>query len=392
MLPKTTPGKHRMGKQRRQRRQRRQPVGLGRLAMLCKLKSSLDAKFIEELKSSKGLFKFLFVHEADILIPLVQKLLKYFDLKYNTFEINGHKMGITLQDVLFLCHLPINGKPVIVDLCPTDVAFRKVFGEDSRERKGCVGAAFLTMIARDIDRSLDQRKIATLLVIIRSVIMPSLNGTRISTSFVELLENLDGVSDYAWGAALLAFLFNGIEKFLLRTDTDTDSPRLHWVIENLSKISQNHILNYEKVDKLLENLSDEDITWSPYIGWKLPGELELHAQLASRVSPLFCHNHVVHHKPYVVKKQFGYGDVDIDSNVFSFVDYKITPKDNRGQFTHNYFEYYKKELKIWSDCICFDDYLAVNNWQPIARISPSSSRRKCRKINDEEHGVIEPAG
>jgi hypothetical protein len=333
-------------------------------------------------------------------------------------------MGITLQDVLFLCHLPINGKPVIVDLCPTDVAFRKVFGEDSRQRKGCVGAAFLTMIARDIDRSLDQRKIATLLVIIRSVIMPSLNGTRISTSFVELLENLDGVSDYAWGAALLAFLFNGIEKFLLRkkkfldgnlwlilafffvripklweaigvknlTEPDTDSPRLHWVIENLSKISQNHILNYEKVDKLLENLSDEDITWSPYIGWKLPGELELHAQLASRVSPLFCHNHVVHHKPYVVKKQFGYGDVDIDSNVFSFVDYKITPKDNRGQITHNYFEYYKKELKIWRDCICFDDYLAVNNWQPIARISPSSSRRKCRKINDEEHGVIEPAG
>jgi hypothetical protein len=41
------------------------------------------------------------------------------------------------------------------------------------------------------------------------------------------------------------------------TEPDTDSPRLHWVIENLSKISQNHILNYEKVDKLLENLSDE---------------------------------------------------------------------------------------------------------------------------------------
>jgi hypothetical protein len=227
-----------MGKQRRQRRQRQQPVGLGRLAMLCKLKSSLDAKFIEELKSSKGLFKFLFVHEADILIPLVQKLLKYFDLKYNTFEINGHKMGITLQDVLFLCHLPINGKPVIVDLCPTDVAFRKVFGEDSRQRKGCVGAAFLTMIARDIDRSLDQRKIATLLVIIRSVIMPSLNGTRISTSFVELLENLDGVSDYAWGAALLAFLFNGIEKFLLRKKKFLDGNL--WLI----LVSNFIVLNY----------------------------------------------------------------------------------------------------------------------------------------------------
>jgi hypothetical protein len=80
----------------------------------------------------------------------------------------------------------------------------------------------------------------------------------------------------------------------------------------------------------------------------------VHAKLVDRVSPLFCHNHVVHHKPYVFKKQFGFHEVDIDVNAFNFVDYEIKLKDNRGQFPHDYFKIYEKELKIWNDCICFE--------------------------------------
>jgi hypothetical protein len=87
----------------------------------------------------------------------------------------------------------------------------------------------------------------------------------------------------------------------------------------------------------------------------------VHAKLVDRVSPLFCHNHVVHHKPYVFKKQFGFHDVDIDVNAFNCVDYEIKLKDNQGQFPHDYFKNYEKELKIWEDCICFNDFSLIGH-------------------------------
>jgi hypothetical protein len=61
------------------------------------------------------------------------------------------------------------------------------------------------MIACDTLKTTQQRKIAVLLIIIRLVIMLA-DDSRIPKSYVELLENVDDVSSYAWGAALLSYL------------------------------------------------------------------------------------------------------------------------------------------------------------------------------------------
>jgi hypothetical protein len=40
------------------------------------------------------------------------------------------------------------------------------------------------------------------------------DDSRIPKSYVELLENVDDVSSYAWGAALLSYLVTGLRKFV----------------------------------------------------------------------------------------------------------------------------------------------------------------------------------
>ncbi|KAL5062016.1 hypothetical protein RYX36_023753 [Vicia faba] len=44
--------------------------------------------------------------------------------------------------------------------------------------------------------------------------MPSQASNQVPTSFIAFLENVDYVSTYAWGAALLSLFLTGIENFI----------------------------------------------------------------------------------------------------------------------------------------------------------------------------------
>lgn len=183
----------------------------GRLETLSTLCKSIDADFKNELRAEGGLFQFLFVPEANILKPVVEKLLKCFEANSSTFLINGLRLGRTLQDVLFICHLPIDGKLVLLERCPSDEAFKRVYPEGPHDKKRKEG--FYKSVACDSNFSSKQRKIAILMLILRGFVMPSFDGNSIPPSFVALLEDVDSVSNYAWGAAMLSYLLTGIEKF-----------------------------------------------------------------------------------------------------------------------------------------------------------------------------------
>jgi hypothetical protein len=133
-----------------------------------------------------------------------------FSIKYRYICKNNQTLGIILEDVLYLCHLPIDGKPVLIGHCPTNEAFDRLYGEIP---KSDIIVHKLTMIACDTLKTTQQRKIAVLLIIIRLVIMLA-DDSRIPKSYVELLENVDDVSSYAWGAALLSYLVTGLRKFV----------------------------------------------------------------------------------------------------------------------------------------------------------------------------------
>ncbi|KAK2388506.1 hypothetical protein QL285_062185 [Trifolium repens] len=183
---------------------------VGRLNAIDKLGKSLDANFIEELQNSGGLFKFVFLPHGSLFKRIVIKLARCFQSSTDTFVINNQTLGITLEDVLYLCHLPIDGKPVLIGHCPTNEAFDRLYGEIP---KSDITVHKLTMIACDTLKTTQQRKIAVLLIIIWLVIMPG-DDSRIPKSYVELLLNVDDVSSYAWGAALLSYLVTGLRKFV----------------------------------------------------------------------------------------------------------------------------------------------------------------------------------
>ncbi|KAK2423423.1 hypothetical protein QL285_033877 [Trifolium repens] len=166
---------------------------VGRLNVIDKLRKSLDANFIEELQNSGGLFKFVFLPHGALFKRIVIKLARCFQSSTDTFVINSQTLGITLEDMLYLYHLPIDGKPVLVDHCPTNEAFDRLYGEIP---KSDITVHKLTMIACDTLKTTQQRKNAVLLIIIRLVIMPK-DDSRIPKSYVELLENVDDVSSYA---------------------------------------------------------------------------------------------------------------------------------------------------------------------------------------------------
>jgi hypothetical protein len=54
---------------------------------------------------------------------------------------------------------------------------------------------------------------AALLVLIACFVIPTGDNHRINRNFVKYVDKLDEVDNYAWGAALLAFLHDGIIKW-----------------------------------------------------------------------------------------------------------------------------------------------------------------------------------
>lgn len=57
---------------------------------------------------------------------------------------------------------------------------------------------------------IEKRMIAALLLIVHCMIIPSHDGHMCPCSYVQFVENLAEVVSYAWGAALLAYLYHGM--------------------------------------------------------------------------------------------------------------------------------------------------------------------------------------
>ncbi|CAI8601095.1 unnamed protein product [Vicia faba] len=263
----------------------------------------------------------------------------------------------------------------------SDEAFKRVYPEGPHDKKRKKG--FYKSVACDSNFSSKQRKVAILMLILRAFVMPSFDGNSIPPSFVSLLEDVDSVSNYACGAAMLSYLLSGIENFRSKKKNHLDgnftiflvnfffvripqlwgaigvepleqddfSCSIFWFIHSISKMSHNHKKSYESVDNVLAELTEEDIQFLPYDAEKLTTELKANAYLASKVCPIFCNNLVIHHKPHLVAKQFGLNAADL-VGLFDFVEYQIKIKANVGQFGHNYFNNYKKEIGLWGRCDC----------------------------------------
>ncbi|KAK1395644.1 PMD domain-containing protein [Heracleum sosnowskyi] len=184
----------------------------GRLSAISKFWESLDVGFKKQLQDNpNSIIRLLNIKGPDLLSKLVCSVIdRHYDHNMHTFTFSSHVLGVTLEDVLYLTGLPIQGKPVIYDKSLDKDAFERVFGE---KFKGKTQLKFdeVKKIALDVHRPFKVRKIAVLLVMCECFISPNNNHHEIISQKVQLVEKVDDIDFYAWGEALLSYLYHGLE-------------------------------------------------------------------------------------------------------------------------------------------------------------------------------------
>ncbi|XP_021738776.1 protein MAINTENANCE OF MERISTEMS-like isoform X2 [Chenopodium quinoa] len=358
--------------------------------------------FLQHCLGLRGLYNMLSLPKSAILSPFLSEVLGYYDPITNTFDIRGHVLGITLEDVLFLARIRIDGKPVLVKDYRNNhcsAIFEEVIYDVNK----------LYEIIEDTSADWKKRKAALLMVIVQCIIILSPNGINFYPPLFEVLSDPDGTfGTYAWGAAMLAFLQHHLEKLNQSTklggctwllvipklwdslgltsvreemeagQLDQHPFPMQWILEKLllnSALGNDRRSDYrKKMHTVFENLEDEEICWTPYANWVLPDELKEDKWFVTRLGPIFCNNFVVHHKPHLVTKQFGGYELDpvMHRDKLAIFDHHIRFVDNRGSNGHDYFESYKRELILWDKKMCVDE-VHDDNRSPSPSRSPAPS-------------------
>lgn len=161
--------------------------------------------------------------DLNALTVLIEMALSHYEIinaeidEYGFVFPNEIVTNPTLEDVLYLTGLPIVGEPLIPNDSRDPEAFRRVFGDEVVTSLNIVGSTFplrhLDKIANDGTLGREKRLIAILLKVIHCVIIPSHDGHTCKCSYVQFVEDLSKVNDFAWGAALLSFLIEGMKKY-----------------------------------------------------------------------------------------------------------------------------------------------------------------------------------
>lgn len=194
------------------------------ISIVEELRSTSEA-FLNHCLELGGLFNFLSLPKSPIHSPFLLELMSYYNPSSNTFNIRGqYVLGITLEDVLFLARIRIDGTAVLVKDYSNKHCF-DIFGEEIDDFEKLYDIIY--------DNSLDwkKRKAALLMVIVQCIIMPTSDGKKYYAALFECLRDPDEISGkYAWGAGMLAFLQYHMEK--LYNNPRTLLPCTTWFYNN----------------------------------------------------------------------------------------------------------------------------------------------------------------
>ncbi|KAL6533007.1 hypothetical protein OROMI_027119 [Orobanche minor] len=184
-----------------------------KLDTIFKLRNQLckeDPDFLKNFENDNNithlaaLLKFSY---SQILTKVNLIIMKHYDTKDRLFKINGVQLGISLEDALYMTGLPIKGKLVICAQFRDPDAFQRVFGISGTSSS--INA--MKQIVLTKERHIDVRKKALLLILIHSFVTSEGKGG-FCPIFVQFVDNLQAVNTYAWGAALLSFLYYHLQK------------------------------------------------------------------------------------------------------------------------------------------------------------------------------------
>ncbi|KAI7747236.1 hypothetical protein M8C21_002028, partial [Ambrosia artemisiifolia] len=353
---------------------------------------SLDSAFkhfIDDIIENNGpascLLRLLKLPETtDFLTPMFSALLDTYDVDNHYFDINGNHLNITLEDVLFVTGLPINGKALISNVSRDRHAFNRVFNYPIGTYRVAIGT--LREIGSDTNKSNKERLVAVLLIVVACFILPSYDNHCMQCCYVQFVENLEEVNDYAWGAALLAFLYCGLDKkqkryaegnlwallcfFSIRIPRLCEAVGLHIEWENLQapllisymekmeSVSENLRPTYlKKVESLLAKLEDNDIKWHPYVISMLDASMRGDLPYVTRLAPVICMSYVAYHQPLRLLKQFQVLDEYSNISSIEWNPPKIRLTRNSGNERQNFLKIYYNEHKLWENAELAEMYI-----------------------------------
>lgn len=177
-----------------------------------------DPEFISNIiLDDKFCYDILKIDDTDVPMKLVRILLDCYASDDEVFVCNGLKLFITLEDVLFIIGLPVEGQ-LIANASKNTTAFTDVFNL-TLVKSQCSIEKIKEIVLND-EKSREERKKALWLILMSCFIVPSGDGHRMKADHVAYVNNLIEVTSYAWDVALLSYLHCGIKKW-----KDVDQPK-----------------------------------------------------------------------------------------------------------------------------------------------------------------------
>ncbi|KAL6580672.1 hypothetical protein OROMI_006595 [Orobanche minor] len=335
-------------------------------------------------------------------LPLLRNFLgRYKGLR---FDFGNIHLQITLEDILYLTGLPIQGKAVLCSVSPDETAFERVFGipEVALERTDVQAIV-------ESGRNNDTRMKALLLLIIVFLIDPSRGSGHITREYVQFVEKLGEVDQYAWGAALLCSLYYGLKpnakmakkiyagsrgnhwitwaflflrvpalRNILYDDTEAISLEVPIFVRLMNQYGirgwdhNPSKLKLEKAFHLLDHLEANDVVIRPYVDVVLPPRLNNDVAFATYIGYIFCGTKVYDHRPHLLLGQF-------EMNTFTHVPNLrnqdgVEIKTNKGGFQKELHKRFALHLEHWN--AAREHFRLHGRPHPDPDWSPETSRQK----------------
>lgn len=168
-------------------------------------------------------------------ISLITALVERWRPETNSFHFTFGEMTITLEDVYMILGLPITGRAVTHEELEAPKAYWIQHWEDQRligvdrdamwSKRGS-GISLHTLRERygsrpDTELPQDCRVYsrAYVLYIIGGILFPTSSRDIVHPRYLQLLQTTDDIGDYAWGAAVLAYLYRGLCRAAKKSST-----------------------------------------------------------------------------------------------------------------------------------------------------------------------------
>ncbi|QHO31238.1 uncharacterized protein DS421_8g239870 [Arachis hypogaea] len=256
---------------------------------------------------------------------LLSALVERWRPETHTFHLPVGEVTVTLEDVIHILGLQVNGEPVTVR---SDSSYQFLvdncvacFGRQPGPDDHVLGKVNLHWVRRcrdsepcDTQESIERYVRAHIFCVLGTVVFPDKSTTSLNSKFLPLLRNFHQISQYSWGAASLAHLYRSLCRASRYNCKEMDWPLILlfvWAWERMpfmAPIPRNQLLDIgvplarrwshwrrhtrytrrstAQFRRGLDDMGVNDFTWRPYIDVDVPIELGANLFMCSTKSPL----------------------------------------------------------------------------------------------------------